>query len=385
LSFRLGFRPELDGLRGVAILLVLMSHFSGFPRGGFLGVDLFFVLSGFLITSLLLEEAFERGDVRLLSFYARRALRLLPALLVFMIALLAVGGYGFNSLSLARHPSIPIPVRQRLRLGPELFYTLFYSFNLGVVWKSFGPYGPLGVTWSLAIEEQFYLIWPWVLRLCLRSGLRLQSIGSGLAGLLGLVVFWRAWLSLTGASWMRLYYGSDTRCDGLLIGCLLAVVLASGRLPAGYNPRGLGRVTFLLLASLLGVAVCCAGQTGLFVGLGTLIELGFAACVALVVVGPNLPGVGLLRLGWLRWLGKISYSLYLWHWAVKLAVQPLDMPGLFNAYVAKMIGLSLALACASHYLVELPFLRLKKRFSMVRQERPDGFTSSNGSGRRGSG
>ena len=361
--FHLGVRKELDGLRGIAISLVLFHHACGYPRGGFLGVDLFFVLSGFLITTLLIEES-RKAPIDLGAFYARRVLRLLPALIFLLMCLLIAGGYGQNTLSLARGSGIPLRPWDRWRLGPEMFYTLFYCFNAGVVWQVFSPWGPLGVTWSLAIEEQFYLIWPWLLRTLLRLGTSTIAWILGLT--LSLVCFWRAWLSLTGAGWIRLYYASDTRCDGLLVGCLLSLALTSGRLSL-LGSRRLASGALLAVTACLAWAVCMLHRDdrALFLGAFTLIQLGFAVCLAVALLEPTAWGVGFLRFAPLRWLGKISYSLYLWHWPVKLLIQPVEQPGLLNRYVPLNLALSLALASFSFYVVEKPFLRWKKRFSVV--------------------
>ena len=163
-SFELGHRRALDGLRGVAVLAVLGFH-GGVPfmRGGFLGVDVFFVLSGFLITSLLYEEWRRTGAIRLRAFYMRRVLRLLPALILLLLALTIYAIW------------LPWP-DQRARLRAEIAFTLLYVANWALAFRLVPDLGFLAHAWSLAIEEQFYLVWPLALLLLLRSGVRLPRV-----------------------------------------------------------------------------------------------------------------------------------------------------------------------------------------------------------------
>lgn len=188
--------PELDGVRGIAILAVFLNHTQPTLSGGFLGVDLFFALSGFLITGILLNEFNRTGSISLRSFYYRRALRLLPALVVFLLVCAPWAHWQATTA------------------------TMFYFAN----WHSFEFLGPLVHTWSLSVEEQFYIAWPVVLLLLLRLKLSKTAIAAGLITIIALIFIWRLYLLKSGASWERAYKGTDTHTEGLLIGCVIALV-----------------------------------------------------------------------------------------------------------------------------------------------------------------
>ena len=245
-SVRFQYMPALDGLRAIAIVLVVLFHypwanqfFEGNPvHGGFLGVDVFFVLSGFLITSLLLKERADTGAVSLRSFYARRALRLLPAFGV-LFAFAVVARFAF--VQDAQRPS-----------WFGIFGMAAYFANWVQLWAH-EPLGPLfGHTWSLAIEEQFYLVFPLVFVGLSRLRMSRRSIGLTLFAGAVASALWRAYLwssppsfvdfyaRITGRAvqgtnpfetWNRWYFGTDTRLDALLIGCVAAVILV------GLQPR----------------------------------------------------------------------------------------------------------------------------------------------------
>ena len=218
-TFSLGYRPALDGLRGIAILAVLAihtHHIFGWPllKGGNVGVDIFFVLSGFLITALLVQEWGETGTISLKSFYWRRALRLVPALLLLLVAL-----YFLSDLLLST-----VEANETRRAMPVAFV---YASDLALAFFNI-RLGALQHTWSLAIEEHFYLIWPLVLVAGLKLGIgkkRLVMITLLLALASALQ---RAVLHQVGASPVRTYYGFDTRADGLLIGCAMGLCVSWG-------------------------------------------------------------------------------------------------------------------------------------------------------------
>ena len=207
--------PELDGLRGIAILSVIVHHqLTPYSlNGGFLGVDLFFVLSGFLITGLLLAEFEKTGKVSLKKFYMRRVLRLGPALFLYLLGCLVVTYY-----------TQLINFKTELKL---VLIALAYSTNwrLALDWDR--SLDPTAIIWSLSIEEQFYLLWPILLIACLTLGLRRRFIALGLTVVMTAIVLNRLWLLDAGRSLTRLYYGSDTRADALLVGCLIALIPAS--------------------------------------------------------------------------------------------------------------------------------------------------------------
>ena len=358
---RFAYQPALDGVRAFAVLSVLAYHLdAGWAQGGFLGVDAFFVLSGFLITSLLVGEFARHGGISFAGFWARRARRLLPALL---LVLLAVAAYGV----------LAAPADQLDRLRGDGLATLFYGANWRFIasgqsyFDLFSEASPLRHMWSLAIEEQFYLVWPLITFACLR-------LARGRHWLLGLVCGAGAGASIATMAMLydpvdpsRAYYGTDSRAHLLLIGAGLALVLAR------WSPRGAARSG--VHAFGLAGALACVGFWTLVPDTSAWMYRGgyavFGICVALVITSAVQPGRFALRsflsLAPLVWIGRISYGLYLWHWPVIVVASPartgLDGPSL----TVLRVGLTFALATASFYLVERPIRRgaLKGRWAMA--------------------
>ncbi len=202
-KFRLGYIPALDGIRAVAILLVMCVHANvPFIPGGFIGVDIFFVLSGFLITALLLKEFDEHAVIHFKKFYMRRILRLLPALVVMLITL--------NLLSL-----ILLNAAERQSNLIDSFIALFYMSNWAFVFN-LRPLFFLTHTWSLSIEEQFYILWPVVLLIILRKHSSREKVFGTVLGLAMASWLWRVILTVTTLSYGRVFFSLDTRLDGLL-------------------------------------------------------------------------------------------------------------------------------------------------------------------------
>ena len=355
-SFRLGYRPSLDGLRGVAILAVVIHHTrQPFIQGGYLGVDLFFVLSGFLITTILLEEWERCGAVSFRRFYLRRALRLLPALVVLLAAFVVLS----VALSLAGvEQKIPTPV------GLTVLAVVFYQANW--VWGfDLFDLGPLEHTWSLSVEEQFYLLWPVILVVLLR---RVRQRHRVLA-LVGLGVLtsaaWRVQVWRSAESWERPYAGLDTRADALLMGSGLALIATAGLLPTSRSAKRTLGVAAAVATSILGWFAVTAPITAASMYLGgfTLVAVAAAVVIAHLLVGPPQSIERVLTSPGLVWVGRLSYSLYLWHIPIAagiyLGVDRGAVPEL--AAIPAKIGLSLLAATLSFFLVERPFLRLKPR------------------------
>ena len=322
------YRPELDGLRGIAILIVLCAHTDvpGFASGGGgVGVSLFFVLSGYLITSLLLGERDRAGHVDLRAFYIRRGLRLFPALaaVLIVVALLAILGL------------IPAAASQGVNYPLVELGVIGYMANWLVVAGQ--GIGLLGHTWSLAVEEQFYVLWPAILLVCVRFGrARLALL---LLPLVLLDVPYRLLLDENGG-FMHVFVGTDSRGDALLLGCVLALVATKWR-------PGLG---WLGLAGVAVVAATWPGDPGmgaqiLFIPIAAIVStLAVAGCPAVLAWAP------------LAFIGRISYGLYLWHGIVIWWHVPWPIA----------VPLSIAIACASFYIIERPFLRLKDRYGRAR-------------------
>jgi peptidoglycan/LPS O-acetylase OafA/YrhL len=346
--------PGLDGLRAIAVLAVIAFHeqFSWAP-GGLLGVGLFFTLSGYLITDLLLSRWLATGRLHLANFWARRARRLLPALFV----MLAIVTAWVTLLDRARLDNLRGAVA-----AAATYSSNWYLIVQGQSYFSrFAPPQPLDHLWSLAVEEQFYLIWPWLLLAGLFLIRRRRSAGS---------IRWLALPTLALAAgsaalmWVlyhpavdptRVYEGTDTRACGLLIGAALAMVWSSGT--AARASRRTSRV--LDVPAVAGLAVIAVmiwrvGQYSTFLYHGGLVVLGVAT--AAVLAAAACPGslVG-AALGWrpLRWIGVRSYGIYLWHYPVIVLTTPAnsteDLPR-----AVWQIAASIALAALSWKFIEEP-------------------------------
>lgn len=347
----LGYRPALDGIRALAIACVVLHHTIGFPATGFTGVDLFFVLSGFLITTLLLEEHARHGRVSLGNFYRRRALRLLPALFVLLGVFLAYS------------------VLKVLIRGGSLDQAIFgvvagigYFSNIAMATDPTAMPNELRHLWSLAIEEQFYLLWPPILLLLFRARLRLALFALG--ALVALSLGQQIRLYLEGAGAERIAFGTDTRSTSILLGCMVAVALATAARP---RIEALARTLApLAIACFLALLAVLPGLR-LFSAWVLLFALSCACLIVLALDGRS-SFARALSVRPMVFLGRISYSLYLWHipiyWVLGLGAyaELMDAPAL---------ALSLGCAVASYYLVELPFLR-RKRQSRRSTEPADG-------------
>jgi peptidoglycan/LPS O-acetylase OafA/YrhL len=349
-SFHLGYTRTLDGVRALAVLAVMTVH-ANLPgmRGGFFGVDAFFVLSGFLITTLLLEEWQQTGRMSLRMFYARRALRLFPALFVFLAAVTIF-------VTLRSTPADASATRR------SAVAALLYAANWVRAIHVEDITEWLAHTWSLSIEEQFYLLWPPLLLWMLRRGVRKAHVASLLVTAVVGIGVYRAALFVAGRPWYRLYNGLDTRADCLLAGCLAGVVVAGGWLKPG--SRSAAALRGAALVSLVAVLVVASQSTYM----GSLLYLcgmsvasvGFAVMILAVVAAPWKPVAAILEWKPLVGIGRISYGLYLWHPPVFLALH--NVPVRLRYLLLLQFAAAFACAGASFYLIERPFLRLKSRF-----------------------
>jgi peptidoglycan/LPS O-acetylase OafA/YrhL len=331
-------QPALDGLRGVAILGVLAFHTGHLP-GGFLGVDLFFALSGYLITALLLREAEATGGVSLPAFWGRRVRRLVPALAVMLaggtVAVWAAGTPDMLRAALADGPWVQADLANWHLLAASASY-----------WDRFGSDRVFEHLWSIAVEEQFYVVWPLAVLLVCRVGGAVRARVAMLAAA-GAVVSLVLMVALADPrDPTRVYTGTDTRAFSLLLGGLVAA-----------SPVRLGRAGLPVLALAIAATWAVADGTGspwLFDGGLFAHSAAAALLIALCVQLPQAPVARALAWRPLRCLGLISYSLYLWHWPVIVLLSP-GRSGLAPwPWTAAVCALSIALAAASTTLVENP-------------------------------
>ena len=368
---RIRYVPGLDGLRGAAVLVVLAFHL-GHLRGGYLGVDLFFVLSGFLITSLLLAEGQSRGRIGLARFWERRARRLLPALAVMLVAVAAYA-------RLAARPE------ELHRIRWDGVATLLYLANWRAIfgkadyWALFTAPSPLEHTWSLAIEEQFYLVWPLVFvglvalasRRARRAAASDVGVGIGdasaerrsLATLtLGLSVVLGA-LSLLAAAffqwhdgWNRVYFGTDTRAFAILAGAAVAASTARFGPVSDGRPRRVLEIGGLASAGVLGAAWVALDGASWLAHHGGLVACSVAGAVVIAaVVHPTRgPLARVFSFPPLRWMGLISYGIYLYHWPLIVWLSE-DRTGAHGwQLVALQFTATIVAAVVSYKVVEQP-------------------------------
>jgi peptidoglycan/LPS O-acetylase OafA/YrhL len=353
--------PALDGLRGLAVLGVLGFHAGDWLIGGYLGVDLFFVLSGFLITSILLAEHRGNQKIDLKAFWIRRARRLLPAVVAMMPA---IGLYA----AFAAAPA------DRNRIRWDGLATLGYVANWRAIfahrsyWDLFAAPSPLEHTWSLAIEEQFYLLWPLIVALVLtrsKNGNRrllflslLLALASGIAML---------WLFNPGAT-TRAYLGTDTRGAAILVGAALAAWLS----PLGTKSWSRRKVRLLdgvAIVAALGIGWAWTRLDGrsnfLYRGGFWLTEIGSLVVITAATQGRASLVARALAVSPLRAVGTISYGVYLWHWPlfVFLSEERTHLRGLF--LFAIRLGATFAIAIASYRWIERPIRRNRLRYAVI--------------------
>jgi peptidoglycan/LPS O-acetylase OafA/YrhL len=341
-------REDVQGLRALAVLLVVADHAgAGALAGGFVGVDVFFVLSGFLITSLLVREVAARGRVSLAGFYARRARRILPAATVVVLVVLA-----WCARTLA-----PVRVAD---VGEDARWSAFFAANVHLAGAGEDYFdddralSPFQHYWSLAVEEQFYLVWPLLLGLVVLAGGRLsRHVVSLLVLACAASLAW--WVHLGATDPQQAYYSSAARAWELGLGALLAVL-------APALVRLAGPVRTLLGAAGLVAVLAAAVSVGATTGPGTAwrVPLAVLGTVALVAAGTGGSALGtgrLLAARPLTWLGDRSYSLYLWHWPVLVLGAPYVAGLRGPAGTAALLGVAAALTLASYHLVEQPFRR----------------------------
>ena len=357
--------PALDGVRALAVAAVVLYHARpAWLPGGFLGVDVFFVLSGFLITSLLLREHRESGGVRLRSFWLRRARRLLPALYLMLGVVLVV--------ELLAHLGAVTQLRWDALAALGYVTNWFLLVHQQSYFVAFSAPDALQHLWSLAVEEQFYAVWPLVAALgLLRRGRALWFV---LGGALGSTLLCALLFSPDGDP-SRVYYGTDTHSAGLLVGAALALLHARRWPRASRSVRPSLRTQRVVVAAggtalvalLLGFLLL--DETLPFVYRGGLLLV--ALCSAALIGALLHPAGGALArvVEWrpLRWVGVRSYGIYLWHWPVLVLTSPHGNPGSAPLWATLVqVGVAVGLAALSYRFVETPIrtgaaLRLLRR------------------------
>ena len=347
--------PILDGLRAVAVGMVIFGH-ANYPVRGIpsdLGVSAFFVLSGFLITRLLLQEYDATGNLSVKRFYIRRTLRIFPAYYAFVLISYAVD-------ALHGHQWDPILLRSALTYTVNYFNAFHHH-----------PTTSVAHAWSLAVEEQFYLLWPLVFIILAAKGRR--AVITGVAAIALGVVAWRSWLTLVAhADASYLYNAFDTRFDNIAVGCLLA-------LSVGYSPvitaaKWVGRRTWFPLITL---AILLYSRLALPQAYHYSIGFTVDAVLVAVLIMQLLQLHGTPLWSWLdargvRYLGVISYPMYLYHaWGASFGHRfPIHGKGI--EFAAGLLA-TILLASGSYYLIERPFLRIKRRFASEKEPaRPAG-------------
>jgi peptidoglycan/LPS O-acetylase OafA/YrhL len=382
----LPYLPGLDGMRALAVIAVLLYHSGGaFVPGGFLGVEVFFVISGYLITALILAQWRTSGRVDLKAFWVGRARRLLPALYVVLVVTLT-------------YAVVFLP-EEVAGLRADVLAAMGYVTNWYLVWghesyfEAIGRPSLLKHLWSLAVEEQFYVLWPLVLAFGLSLGAvrwrRRRILVLALAGAAGSAVL-MALLYSPEVDPSRIYYGTDTRATGLLVGAALAFVWAPWRAsPASGNPGGWSAAVRRLrlrrvkqrsrlrrrwgwiaprlldaagLAALGGLVFVCLklGEFEPFLYRGGLALVALLSALMIMACAHPHSQLGLSLLGGqpLRWIGQRSYGIYLWHWPVFMITRPqLDVPLEGLPLLVIRVGLTVVLAELSYRYVETPIRR----------------------------
>lgn len=410
------YMPGLDGLRALAVIAVILYHLnSSWLPGGFLGVAVFFTLSGYLITDILANEWIQKRSFDMKRFWLRRARRLLPAMLAVIAVILAA--------SVAMDPS------RFSALRGDVPAALLYASNWWFIahqvsyFESFGPPSPLGHLWSLAVEEQFYLIWPLLLLLGFKSFSKMdkmkrrkqQALTRELSGqtdpldrlgyrfgerataaapldnrkllagcIMGLALIsalLMAVIYVPGSDPSRVYYGTDTRGFALLTGAALAIVLPSSRFSANTSKQAKLALDIIGIACLAGFGyfIRVVSEYDAFLYRGGLLLIALLTTLLVVVLAHPAAAIGKLLGAWpLRWIGTRSYGLYLWHFPVIVLTTPqVDTDGLHLARTVLQLAATFLIAGISYKFLEQP-IRQHGFLAWIRH----GYTNKQGPSRR---
>ena len=366
----IAYRPYLDGLRALAVIMVFVFHANGtFMQGGFIGVDIFFVLSGYLITRVFLRRRESGSELGLSGFYARRSRRLLPAIFV-MVSAVAMYEALYGSL---------LEASTRAR---EVVTTLLYVSNWNLIFQADEYFAaaaeasPLRHTWSLAVEEQFYIVFPVLLLVALILGSRRWLWTPVFLGSLAMVSAVAMAVIYSPLNVVRVYYGTDTRAHQLLIGAILGVVLhrlqphlrdiSSRTTHLADAAAGLSLVSILVLSF-----VVSGGESFYFLGGSVLVALVAAALIGATEMAPTGYTARALSMRPAVAVGKVSYGFYLWHWPIILW---LAAPATATFAERRFMNLSqfavtLAISSISLLLIEQPIRERRGIFGKLTSRR----------------
>ncbi|MEG1561378.1 MAG: acyltransferase family protein [Raoultibacter sp.] len=347
--------PSLDGLRALAVLAVILYHTNAqWAPGGLLGVTVFFVLSGYLITGLLITEWKTTKKIDLKNFWLRRARRLVPAIVFLLVCIIAL-------TTLFNHPLL---TKMRPDIVPSLFFysNWHYIFSNLSYFDALGAPSPLTHFWSLAIEEQFYLVWPLIMLGLFKAHTTKKGFCRIIVVLAAASALAMALLFDPAADPSRVYYGTDTRAFSLLIGAWLAFVWPASQFNE-HTGEALPRTTLIALngcglaalVGLLALMACTNGFSPFLYRGGILLASLLTAVIIAVAVHPR----SLLAQGFavrpLVWVGQRSYGLYLWHYPLLLLMNPLNYTGEINPLVCLVqFGIIVACAAFSYRFIENP-------------------------------
>jgi peptidoglycan/LPS O-acetylase OafA/YrhL len=361
--YPLGYCAGLDGLRGLLTLGIIAEHVNYSLPGSMFFMDIFYVMSGYLITGLLIKDIGRHGQVKFSQFYSRRLFRLLPPL--------AAMTAGFLLFSYLYFPDFKKPAR-------DAAIGFFYITNW---WRAFDWPGVtyMGHTWSLAVEEQFYLLWPLTFLILFRLlGLGWRMVATILT--IALAIWgWRCWMTWHGASWVRVYNGFDTRSDALMVGCALAIVLAIVSLE---NRPTFDRILRLLAWPIPIIALtftfyfnAWGNPTYYYAGI-VFLGIGLGTALILILIRPldtRLHRV--LEWSVLVFLGRIFYAMYLWHYPLLcIFADDFHWPTWLRFLIT--YPLTILLAVLSYVLIERHFMRTKGRKMAAKLVRSASATAS---------
>jgi peptidoglycan/LPS O-acetylase OafA/YrhL len=368
MSQRFQYTPSFDGLRGIAVLCVLLTHASPWFKGGWIGVDLFFALSGYLITSLLQNEYYASGHISFAKFYARRALRLFPPLLVCL---------AMANLLWAYTPEYYVGANRLL----ATLAGLFYFANL-VQWKVLGMLQHL---WSLSVEEHFYLVWPMIVsaflfKITLSHRILFLVLTGCFIATVRIFVF--QFDLAYGLFVIDAYTFTVCRMDAILMGSVLAVVLPHSDVKS--RPNVNIDCAFGVLLCLLAAIVLFVRESNIYWRNGGFIFTDLL-CLSIVAIAAKRPNQPLLSSKILCWVGRRSYGIYLYHLPIFLTLVVLrrrHSPVNYLLVTALMFAVTILVAALSYRFIERPVLRYKRRYQVASEfvlAHPTRSTNSTGS------